>query len=69
MIFPDFSRVENIVGKEDDASYQHFLLFPKYFQKASFPVALKTSLCGKGLIKQLLFLEKTYLNPLSNNKF
>ena len=24
-------RVENILGKGEDAAYQHFLLFPKYF--------------------------------------
>ena len=26
-------RVENIVGKGENAGYQHFLLFPQYFQK------------------------------------
>ena len=29
-------RVENIVGNGENASYQHFLLFPQCFQKASF---------------------------------
>ena len=28
-------RVENIVGKEENAGYQHFLLFPLCFQNAS----------------------------------
>ena len=28
-----FGRVENIVGKGKNASYQHFLLFPQCFQK------------------------------------
>ena len=28
-------RVENIVGKEENAAYQHFLLYPQCFQKAS----------------------------------
>ena len=28
-------RVENIVGKGENAGYQHFLLFPECFQKAS----------------------------------
>ena len=37
------SREENIVGKGENAGYQHFLLFPQCFQKASF------RLCGKGL--------------------
>ena len=29
-------RVENIVGKGENAGYQHFLLFPQCFQKLSF---------------------------------
>ena len=29
-------RVENFVGKRKNAGYQHFLLFPQCFQKASF---------------------------------
>ena len=28
-------RVENIVGKGENAGYQHFLLFPPCFQKVS----------------------------------
>ena len=28
--------VENIVGKGENAGYQHFLVFPTSFQKASF---------------------------------
>ena len=40
--------VENIVGKGENAGYQHFLLFPQCFQKASFPVSLKGML-GKDL--------------------
>ena len=31
-----FDRVENIVGKGENAGYQHFLLFPQCFQKFSF---------------------------------
>ena len=27
---------DNIVGKEENAGYQHFLLFPNCFQKPSF---------------------------------
>ena len=34
-------RLENIVGKGENAGYQHFLLFPKCFQKA----------CSLGLLK------------------
>ena len=29
-----FDKVENIVGKGENAGYQHFLLFPRCFQKA-----------------------------------
>ena len=29
-------RVENIVGKGENAGHQHFLLFPQCFQKASY---------------------------------
>ena len=29
-----FHRVENIVEKGENAGYQHFLLFPQFFQKA-----------------------------------
>ena len=31
-----FDRVENIVGKGENAGYQYFLFFPQCFQKASF---------------------------------
>ena len=37
-------RVENIVGKGESAGYQHFLLFPQCFRKASDTESLK---CGK----------------------
>ena len=36
-------RVENIVGKGENAGYQHFLLLPQSFQNVSF------SRCGKEL--------------------
>ena len=32
---------ENIVGKEENAGNQHFLLCPQYFQKPSFFFGLK----------------------------
>ena len=31
----ELEMVENIVGKGENAGYQHFLLFPQCFQKAS----------------------------------
>ena len=37
-------RVENIVGKGENAGYKHFLLFPKCFQKASYTGLLKTAI-------------------------
>ena len=37
-------RVENIVGKGENADYQHFLLFLQCFQKASFQGPLKVGI-------------------------
>ena len=37
MIISVSDRVENIVGKGENAGNQHFLLFPQCFEKASFP--------------------------------
>ena len=37
-------RVENMVGKGENAGYQHFLLFPQCFQKASFQGSLKVGI-------------------------
>ena len=31
MMISTCDRVENIVGKGENAGYQHFLLFPQYF--------------------------------------
>ena len=36
-----FGRVENIVGKGENAAYQHFLLFTQSFQKPSHSELLK----------------------------
>ena len=36
-----YEGIENIVGKEENAGYQHFLLFQLCFQKASFQYSLK----------------------------
>ena len=38
-----FDRVENIVGKGENADYQHFLHFPQSFQKTSFSGSLTLS--------------------------
>ena len=34
-------RVKNIGGKGEKEGYQHFILFPQYFQKPSFSGSLK----------------------------
>ena len=39
-----FDRVENIVGKGENAGYQHFLLFPRCFQTASVLGSLKVGI-------------------------
>ena len=36
--------IENIAGKGENAGYQHFLLFPQSFQKASFSRSLKVGI-------------------------
>ena len=36
--------VENIVGKGENAGYQHFLLFPRCFQEATFSGSLKVGI-------------------------
>ena len=37
MIISVFDRVENILGKGENAVYQHYLLLPQCFGKAYFP--------------------------------
>ena len=44
MIFV-FDRVENIVGKGENAGYQHFLLFPTMFSKGLFVKVVKSRDC------------------------
>ena len=39
-----YDRVENIVGKGEHAGYQHVLLFPQCFQKASLSGSLKVGI-------------------------
>ena len=36
-----FAGIENIVGKGENAGFQHFLLFIQCFQKVSLPGSLK----------------------------
>ena len=44
MLISLFDRVENIVRKEENAGYQHSLLFPQCFQKASLVRSLKVGI-------------------------
>ena len=37
MIISVWDRVQNIVGKGENAGYQHFLLFQQCFENVSFP--------------------------------
>ena len=39
-------RAENILQKGENAGHQHFLLFPKCFQKASFSRVVKCQDCA-----------------------
>ena len=50
MIISVFFKVENIVGKGENARYQHFLPFPAVFSKTFFYRVVKSGLCGKELI-------------------
>ena len=52
------NRVENIVGKGENAGYQHFLLFPQCFQKTYVFMIIKSKDCfvkGWAMYKLLLF--------------
>ena len=42
MMLSVIDRIENIVGKGENAGYQHLLLFPWCFQKASFMGVVKS---------------------------
>ena len=54
MLISVCDNVENIVEKGDNAGYQHCLLFPQCFEKAS--------LASKGVIVW------EWVNPLPDNK-
>ena len=44
IIISIYDRIENIVGKGQNAGFQHFLLFPQCFQKFSFSGSLKVGI-------------------------
>ena len=58
MIISAFDREENIVGKGENAGFQHFLLFPQCFQKASFLYTSKSVIVWEW-VNWLQFLSKT----------
>ena len=39
-----YGRMENVVGNVENGGYQHFLLFPQCFQKATFSGSLKVGI-------------------------
>ena len=54
MMISVFDRIENIVGKGENARYQHFLLFSQYFQKASSPGLLKVGIVWERVTLQFV---------------
>ena len=61
-------RVENLVGKGENAGYQHFLFFPQ-FSKGFLYMVVKLALCGKQLnhdIYCLIYHSVSKKNTFSN---
>ena len=50
--------VGKILGNRENALYQHFLLFPQYFQRASFPGSLKVGIVWYRLAEHENCLDK-----------
>ena len=63
--------VENIVGKGENAGYQHFLLLPSMFSKDFLPrIVKKSGLCGKELTHyQTTTFRLFQTERVSDNKF
>ena len=59
-----FRRVGNIVGQGVNAGYQHFLLFPQWFQKASYTGSLKINIVWERINNQS---EVALLSNLENS--
>ena len=57
-------RTENILGKGENAFYQHFLLSPRCFQKPPSLGLLKSGLCDKELIDFVQFIYYPTLNDI-----
>ena len=54
--------VENMVEKGENAGFQHFLIFPLWFQKSNLPGSLKVGMYGK----ELNTLSAISFNPFSH---
>ena len=59
MIISVFDRVENIVAKEENAGYQHFLLYPQCFQAAFYSSASKVAIVWYR-VKKIVYEEIVY---------
>ena len=71
-----FERVENIVGKGENAGYQHFLLFLLCSQKASHPGLLKVRIVWQRInqkrthhVVSMVEMEQHSHNSLPHNPF
>ena len=63
-------KKENIEGKRENAGYQHFLLFPQCFQKASSSRMLKHWIVWSRVYLTFLGLYRVLsFNPLPEDKF
>ena len=51
-----FGLVENIVGKEEIACYEQFLLFPQCFQKLPVVGGKNEYLWSKGLMQSVMYI-------------
>ena len=56
MMISLFDRIEDTMGKGENAGYQHFLLFPRFFEAFSFGGSLKAGIVWsyKGRQQKLL---------------
>ena len=57
--------LENIVGKGENAGYQHCLLFPQCFQKLSFPEMLSRDCVVKGYLMSFSIDDLTFSDVMS----
>ena len=62
MMISPCDRVENIVGKKENAGSLYFLLLPQCFQKASSTGSLKVGIVQFFLVKSLVMLTSSTFN-------